>query len=165
MRRRVLSLYSPEALGWRGQVAIHLVYEDGSVETQQLENVITFAGKNLLRDGLYGNITGVTNTAVTWVALGNGATAEDASQTALISEQFRKAVTSQTASGTGALQTVLYVASTEANTFTINEIGWFAGSGASSSANTGVMIARVVPSPITKTSLQSLQITRTDTLS
>lgn len=163
LHRRAAMLFGAE-LPWSGHVQIVVRNADGSCEVHEVENIITNAGKNLLRDGLQG---AQTDSLVRWVALGNGSTSEANTQTQLAAEQFRKAITKFQTTGLnpGQLQTVEYIAPGEANTFTITEIGWFATPTATATANSGVMIARVLlGTAITKTALQSIQITRTDSI-
>ncbi|GEM_PF-1875023 len=126
-------------------------------------NLITDAGLNMIRDILRGTIT---DGKIKYVALGNGTTAPDPSQTQLVAEQFRKQVTSQNPDPVtpGKLYTELYIADTEANNFKCEEIGWFAGAEATATANTGIMIARVLYSR-QKSSTESWTIRRTDTIS
>lgn len=125
-------------------------------------NLITDAGLNMIRDMLMGS---VTDGEIKYVALGNDATAPAEAQTQLVAEQFRKQVTFQAADGAtaGKLYTELYIADTEANGFKTGEIGWFAGAAAAGTANTGIMIARVLYSR-QKTNLESWTIRRTDTI-
>lgn len=84
-----------------------------------------------------------------------------AGQTALDSEQFRKALTTNSAPATGAGKTTTYIAPGEANTWTTEEIGWFAGSTATATAGSGVMLARVLYHRA-KAATESIQIDRTD---
>lgn len=153
-------LHVHEAVGWQGHVTVTARQPDGSLTVERFRNLITNAGLNLLRDALGGY---ATDGQIKYVALGSGATAPAASDTGLALEEFRKAVTSQSAPATGELLTRLYVAPDEATTFTIRELGWFAGPAATSTPGSGVLVARVLYER-TKTSLESLQIDRTDTL-
>lgn len=149
---------------WYGDVTVIVTYADGSREIHRMQNIITNAGKNMYRDILRG---AQTDGAIRWIALGSGSTAELVTQTQLVSEQFRKAVTQFNTVGlsNGQVNTILYVAPGEANTFTIAEVGWFASPSATSATNSGIMIARVLlGTPISKTALQSIQITRTDSI-
>lgn len=90
-------------------------------------------------------------------------TSPAATDLGLNSEQFRKQVTTQSQVGTGQGQTTVYLAPSEATTFTIQEIGWFGGATASSAANSGILLARVLYNT-SKTNLESLQVQRIDTL-
>jgi len=108
----------------------------------------------------------VTDGEIKYVALGSDTTSPAEDQTTLVAEEFRKAVTSQNPDPVtaGKLYTELYVADTEANSFKCEEIGWFAGAAATASADTGIMIARVLYSR-QKASTESWTIRRTDTIS
>ena len=149
--------------GWIGQWELEIC-EGGKVkEIVPLQhNLITDAGLNMFRDALKGD---VTDCEIKYVGLGNGATAPANNQTTLVAEQFRKIVTSQNVDPVtaGKLYTELYIADTEANSFKCEEIGWFAGASATSSADTGIMIARVLYSR-QKSSTESWTIRRTDTM-
>jgi hypothetical protein len=150
-------------LAWLGQWEVVVCDKaDNIIERTGLcPNLITDAGLNMFRDLLSGAIT---DGEIKYVALGSGTTAPANGQTQLVTEQFRKLVTAQSNGITaGVLDTELYVADTEANSFKTEEIGWFAGSGATSTANTGIMIARVLYSR-QKSNLESWTIKRTDTI-
>ena len=125
-------------------------------------NLITDDGLDMFRDILKGD---VTDGKIKYVALGNDATAPANNQTTLVAEQFRKIVTSQNVDPVtaGKLYTEVYLADTEANTFKCEEIGWFAGANASTTKDTGIMIARVLYSR-QKSSTESWTIRRTDTM-
>lgn len=148
--------------GWHGRIRIVLRdtrgrFLPGSGRT--FDNLITNAGLNLVRDGLIG---AKTDTAIHYVALGTGTTAPAVTDTQLGAEVFRKAVTSQVAGASaGQAVTTLYVSPGDAAGVVIGEIGWFAGASATSAANSGVMVARVLYSH-THTNLESIQVQRTD---
>lgn len=147
--------------GWLGKWEIIIQDRAGNIIecTGLRPNLITDVGLNMLRDALSGAIA---DGEIKYVALGSGNTAPANGQTQLVTEEFRKAVTSQANQATaGELETILFVADTEANTFTTEEIGWFAGTAASGTADTGVMIARVLYSRA-KTNLESWTIRRLD---
>lgn len=151
-----------EKIGWSGIVTVKIYDQHGNpIEVWRHKNLITDAGKNLVRDALKGS---TTDLKIKYVALGSGTTAPAGSQTTLATEQFRKAITLQTAGTTGVVTTTGFIAASEATSFTIGELGWFAGTTATASANTGIMVARVLYSRA-KTSLESLEIDRTDTFS
>ena len=85
-----------------------------------------------------------------------------ATDTTLHHETFRKAVTVQSAGSAGVGTTTLYVAPQDDNAV-IAEIGWFAGASATGATGSGAMVARVLYNH-NHTNLESLQITRQDTL-
>lgn len=153
-------LHIAELMLWKGKVRIIVTGPDGRREEVLLDNLITDAGKNLLRDAL---MTGTTDCEIRYVALGSSNAAPAAGQTQLGAEFFRKQVTKQEAGGAGVLTTTVYIAPYEANQ-QIEEIGWFAGPGATGAANSGIMVARVLYSRL-KNQLESLEIQRTDTIS
>ena len=130
-------------------------------KTIQLQNLITDAGLNYIRDLLDGSINPPTE--IRYIALGSSNVAPAVSDTKLGNELFRKPVTKQELPGTGQVSSTCYVAPYEAN-FQIEEIGVFAGPTATAEKDTGILIARVLWSHL-RTELESLQIVRTDTIS
>lgn len=98
----------------------------------------TDAGRNLERDAA----KGIASPVVKYFALGTGNSTPSSAQTALDAEAFRKTVTSFTNGATGELIVNVYVAPSEAVGLNIAEVGIFAGTSATSNANSGVMIAR-----------------------
>jgi len=147
-------------LNWQGTLKIKAFDKDGNlVDEQNLKNLITSAGKNLLAEALRNN---VIDCEIKYIGIGSDNTAPSTADTTLGNETFRKAVTSQIAGGTGITITNLYVAPEEA-VGTIEEIGFFSGSSASATTDSGIMFARVLYSR-TKTAVESIQIERTDTI-
>jgi hypothetical protein len=148
-------------LAWTGQWEIIIKDMSGNIihRTGLRPNLITDAGLNMFRDFLSGAIA---DGEIKYVALGSGSTAPANGQTQLVAEEFRKLVTSQTNQATaGELETILFVADSEANTFKTEEIGWFAGAAAAADPDTGIMIARVLYSR-QKTNLESWTVRRID---
>lgn len=125
-------------------------------------NLIMDVGLNMFRDLLKGDIT---DGEIKYVALGNDSTAPANIQVKLVAEQFRKVVTSQNVDAVtaGKLYTEVYISDVEANAFKCEEIGWFAGAGASGIKDSGIMIARVLYSK-QKLNTESWTIRRTDTM-
>ena len=148
-------------LNWQGDVNIKALDKDGNIlQEDNLKNLITSAGKNLLAESLR---NGSLDAEIKFISIGSDNTAPSAGDTTLGNETFRKAVTSQTAGGSvGVTITNLYVAPEEA-VGTIEEIGFFSGSSASSTTDSGTLFARVLYSR-TKTAVESIQIERTDTI-
>lgn len=132
---------------WRDQIRPNLIMDDGL---------------DMFRDILKGD---VTDGKIKYVALGNDSTAPVNNQKKLVAEQFRKVVTSQNPDPVtvGKLYTEVYISDVEANSFKCEEIGWFAGAAASTTKDTGIMIARVLYSR-QKSSTESWTIRRTDTM-
>lgn len=86
-----------------------------------------------------------------------------ATDTQLQNEIFRKAVTSVANGGaTGEALITVYLAPGDENA-QLQEVGWFAGAGATGSPNTGVLLARGVYSH-NHTGLESIQFTLDSTL-
>jgi mannan endo-1,4-beta-mannosidase len=115
--------------------------------------IFTTAGLNLLRDSLRGQGSDV----ISYVAIGTGNTPPTANDVQLQNEVYRKAVSSFTPGTTGELVVNTYLAASEAVNISIAEVGWFAGSTASSAANSGVLVARGLYSHV-KASTESIQI-------
>ena len=146
-------------LDWQGKVKVKALDADGNVlQEDTINNLITTAGKNLLAKALRES----TDCEIKYIAIGSSNTAPSTSDSQLGSETFRKAVTSQVAGSSGVTITNLYVAPEEA-VGTIEEIGFFSGSTASATTNSGTLYARVLYSR-TKTAVESIQIERTDTI-
>lgn len=149
--------------GWLGEWELE-IREGGQVKeiVPLTHNLITDAGLNMFRDILKGD---VTDGKIKYVGLGNDATAPANSQADLVAEQFRKIVTSQNVDPVtaGKLYTEVYIADTEANAFKCEEMAWFAGAAASGTADSGIMIARVLYSR-QKSSTESWTFRRTDTV-
>lgn len=147
-------------LNWQGNIKIKALGKNQEViQEWDINNLITSAGKNLLAEALRNSTLDVE---IKYVALGNDSTAPTTSDTTLGNEIFRKIVTSQVGAGTGVTKTTCYVAPDEA-VAQIEEIGFFAGSSASATTDSGVLYARILFSR-NKTSLEALQIERTDTI-
>lgn len=152
-----------EKTGWLGEWELIIKDLDGNIieRTGLKPNLIMDDGLNMFRDFLNGT---VTDGEIKYVALGSGNTALSNTQTDLAAEEFRKAVTTQTSgAGVGTLETLLYVVESEANDFKTEEIGWFAGALASASADSGIMVARILYSR-QKTDLETWSIVRNDTI-
>ncbi|GAB6170945.1 hypothetical protein JCM15765_04230 [Paradesulfitobacterium aromaticivorans] len=164
MQRQTDARISDNPFGWLGQWELE-ISENGQIkEVIPLKpNLLTDAGLNMMRDMLSGAIT---DAQIKYVALGNNATAPANTDIQLGAEQFRKIVTNRNTDPVtpGKLYTELYIADTEANAFRCEEIGWFAGAGATATANTGIMIARILYSR-QKANTESWTIRRTDTIS
>ncbi len=146
-------------LNWSGKIKITTFYKNGKVEIDELENIITDAGLNFIRDLLIGE---EPEGRIKQLALGGSSDSPAAENTELGDEQFRKPTTILQEDGTGRAETITYISPNEAN-FQIEEIGWFAGEDATDTPDSGVMIARVLYSK-EKTTLESIQIDRVDEL-
>lgn len=134
------------------EVVVSDVETGAVIERQTAHNLVVNNGLNLIRDLLDGDaVAGLTHFAV-----GTGTTAVSATQTALVTEVFRAAVTSRT-SNAQQLVVTYYLASGSANGNTLAEAGLF------NAASTGTMFARVkFASTIVKTA--SIAVTFTWTI-
>jgi hypothetical protein len=115
---------------------------------------LTDVGRNLLRDARRGLVTDVS---IKYVAVGTSSTAPAAGDTQLGAEVFRKALTSSSSPATGQGMFTLYLAPGDAVSVGIQEVGWFAGAGASGTANSGVLIAHGLYAH-TKLASESIQV-------
>ena len=153
-----------ETSNWLGQWEIEIT-ENGKVKeiVPLKHNLITDVGLNMFRDLLRGTIT---DGKIGYVALGSNLTTPIDTSTQLVTERFRKIVTSQNVDPVtiGRLYTELYISDIEANDFRCEEIGWFAGVGATATVNTGICIARILYSR-QKLTTESWTIRRTDQIS
>lgn len=114
---------------------------------------ITNAGLNLLRDGA----SGANNPLITYVALGTSGTAPNAADVKLGAESFRKAVTSYTnGASVGEILINLYLAPGDDVGDNIAEIGFFGGNTASTTKDSGVLLAHGLYSH-TKLATESIQ--------
>jgi hypothetical protein len=144
---------------WLGEFDIVVRRAGKVVERHSLKNRLMNVGLNMMRDVLDG---AVTDGELKYLALGTSAAAIDDTDTTLGAEGFRKAFTSQTAGGTGELDSTVLVTTAEANV-AIKEIGIFAGAAAGAGADSGIMVSRVLWTH-TKTSDEEIEFVRTDTI-
>lgn len=143
------------------RLGVNVVAEVRDAETgellaeQAVHNLVVNAGLNLIRDLLDGDAPA----GLTHFAVGTGATAVAASQTALVTETFRAAVTQRT-SDAQQLIVKYFLPSGSANGGTLAEVGLF------NAASTGTMFARaVLATTIAKTSSITVTFTWTVALS
>jgi hypothetical protein len=105
---------------------------------------LTDAGKNLRRNAQRASLSD-RDARILYVAIGTSSTAPTSGDTALGAEVFRKAMTSDAngaAAGEGLF--TLYLSPQDAIGVNIQEVGWFAGSGASGTTGSGVLVARAL---------------------
>jgi hypothetical protein len=124
-----------------------------------IKNLITDAGLNMIRNALNGELV---STEIRYLAVGTSATTPSTTQTQLGAEIFRTPFISSTKPATGQLEKTAIILEAEA-VANIREIGIFAGSTATATANSGIMVSRVLYSR-NKTNLESIQIVRRDTI-
>ena|SRR5487761_1151534 len=121
----------------------------------------TNIGLNLWRDGE----AGVNNPTITYVALGNGTNAPTAGDTTLQNETFRKQVTTQTDGTTGEILITMYLGPNDDIGADIEEVGFFGGSTATSTPNTGILVAHGLWSHNPKANTESITFTLDTTFS
>lgn len=148
-----------ELNGWQGKFDVFIKQDDEWIHDKTINNTITDNGLNFFRDCLRGT---VTDAQLKYIAVGTSSTAVSTTDSQLGNEVFRKAIYSRTAGTTGQCISIGILEDTEAN-YSIAEIGIFAGTTASATANSGIMVSRVLYSRV-KSSLESIQIQRTDTI-
>lgn len=128
----------------------------------RLENQLTAINRTIRNQMLLNTYTGGTDALkIRYFAFGTDDTPATEAQTALGSEQFRKALT-QIYENNGSVVSVVSLQSSEAN-FRIKEIGVFCGPAALSTADSGTMLSRVV-CDIDKNANIVLNIVRTDSV-
>jgi len=145
--------------GWLGEYEIIVTHQDGNIEKEKLNNRITNAGLNMLRDGLKGD---VTDLELKYLALGTDGTAVNDADTQLGLEGFRTTFIKKESPGIGILKSTALVLDNEA-VFNVKELGIFAGATATPTADTGIMISRILYDR-DKTNLESIQFVRSDTI-
>lgn len=110
-------------------------------------------GLNLLRNSMGTSDKGT----ITYVALGTSSTAPTANDHTLGNEVFRKKVTSYTNGATGEILINMYLSPADAVGTNIAEVGFFGGNTATSTPNSGVLLARGLYAHNPKTALESIQ--------
>lgn len=120
-RAKKLQLASREAFGVAGRLTIFNA-RTGEVLVDK-DNLVVTAGKNVLRNALY---SGATAT-LTDISVGTGSTIPGVTDTALVAEVFKKALTSRSTPAETKIVVDMYLASSEANGNTLTEAGLWAG--------------------------------------
>jgi hypothetical protein len=143
-----------DKIGWFGEFEII----DGD-ERFMINNRITNAGLNLLRDALNGE---VTSCEIKYLALGTSSATVSDTDTQLGGEIFRTTFITTTKPDIGQLEKTALILDNEA-VAPIEEIGIFAGLTATTVSNSGIMISRVLYSR-NKTNLENIQIIRRDSI-
>jgi hypothetical protein len=138
--------------GWEGSFII---------KTKDSEEII----KNRIMDSALSELIKVlqglpTDLELLYLAVGTDNTAVTDNDTQLGNEIFRTQFTSSSITNTGELTSLAIILESEA-IGTIEEIGIFAGSGASALANSGILVSRILWNRI-KTSADEIQFTRID---
>ena len=121
----------------------------GKTTVEEYHNLAVNAGLDLIRDFMYGDAVSGLNR----FAIGTGTTAEDPADTQLQNEVFRDQFTKVDKIDQG-LEIQYYLSSTSANGNIISEAGLF-GNGATDTANSGTLYARVTFPGEEKTSAEA----------
>lgn len=143
---------------WDGLIDVTVRAGGRVVRRDRFHNMIVDSGLAAMAAGIGG--VGLAG-GIRWIAVGTGTDTVVASDTKLGAETFRKRTTQQSPTGPQVI-TTLYLGPGDA-VGQIEEIGWFTGAGATADPDTGVLLARVLYSH-DKTALESVTITRTDTI-
>ena len=115
----------------------------------------TSAGCDLMSDAL----AGLDNSLIRYFAVGTGSTAPSVNDTQLVSEVMRKPITSFVdGSNNAEILVNCYLASSDVVGLNITEIGLFGGNAATSTAGSGVLVARGLYTLTNKNSQQGAQI-------
>lgn len=135
-----------EAIGIKGKLTVQLIRDGKIIDERKVTNVIATTGK-----GLVATLVAGSGTAFSHMAIGTDSTAEDASDTSLVTEAGRVTLTSKDVSA----NTVQYIGDFPAGTGTgsIVEAGIFNASSA------GTMLNRTTFSTVNKTASDALKIT------
>jgi len=150
---------------WQTEVEVVIRNLDGVV-TERHTNQIQNPGLNYMAKSL---ISSTFDMKIRYMGYGPSSSTGDVvckvlGGAASSGESGRKAITSATSSATGRVFTVCYLAPSEANE-KIGELGWFAGSSATATLDSGTLVGRSIGLNRTKTNIESITITRTDILS
>lgn len=138
-----------ESLGWFGKVIIIRKKGDRIIKKRLVNNLITNLGLNEIVKSLYNN----PDMILKYVAIGDDDTAPQSTNTQLGNEIFRTPIVTQTVSGTGEVTSRALIIDSEpfpavgpdpGYQCDINEIGFFAGSSATGTINSGTLISRLV---------------------
>lgn len=147
-----------DALGWLGQFKIKVKnVETGEVTEELIKNRIT----NTALDAIINILDNIDpNLDIKYLAIGTDNSPLDDNDTKLGTEVFRTQFTASNNTAVGEFTTEFAVLDSEAVT-TWEEIGIFCGDSATASADTGIMLSRILYNR-TKTALEEVDITRID---
>lgn len=113
------------------------------VDRQHIKNQLTVLNQTLRDSQLMGTYSAAADALkIKYFAFGTGTTPAATSDTQLVSEQYRKQLTTLDNPTPGTVQSVVSLGTGEAN-FTITEIGVFCGPDATGTANSGTLLSRV----------------------
>lgn len=146
----------------RGVFTIECRAPDGRLLGREVvKNQLTAINQTVRTQMLLGTYTGALDALqIKYFALGTGTTPATVNDTQLVAEVLRKPLTQLSNPAPGQVVSVVAFGAAEAN-FNIREIGVFGGADATSEANSGTLLARVVVN-VTKNDNILLNITRTD---
>lgn len=149
-----------EDKNWEGKYVIQVknVNTGKIIKEDVIYNRILDNALNQMAKALY---DGTNDCVVKYLALGTQTASSSNTATNLGSESFRTYRASSTISSTGEVKNVFNIQSTEAK-FAIKEIGIFAGSTATATATTGIMISTIGWIYDKSSVDQEIQITRYD---
>jgi len=143
-----------EELKMTGALKIEVFNPDGSIkETRDIKNLVVTTGKGFIASRMVGTAAAV----ISHMAVGTGATAAAAGDTALGSESARVAITSGTASGVVATYVATFPAGT--GTAALTEAGLL------NAGSAGTLLCRTVFSVINKGANDAMTVTWTVTVS
>ena len=136
------------------------VYRSGKLYKHDIiKNIITDVALNKEIEILLGN---APDMEIQYMAFGTSNTAPSVSDAQLGSESARfQPTTAFTRTAIGTVEGSVFLASGDLVGVSIREIGVFCGSGATSSANTGTLLSRILWS-FDKTANDEIEITRSD---
>ena len=144
-------------IGWVGEFKIKTKHKDGSIKEDIIKNRIT----NVALQAIINILDNIDpNLDIKYLAIGNDNTAINDNDTTLGNEIFRTQFQSSDNDATGQFTTIFSVLDSEA-VGQWEEIGIFCGSSATSTADTGIMLSRILYSR-NKTSLEEIDFTRID---
>ena len=148
-------------INWYENITVEI--REGGVlkDTTHFHNKITDVGLNWFADCLRSSTRTIK---ILYMGYGSSNLAATSTSTTLSSETGRKIITSASSGTVGQCITICYLAPGE-GTGSITEIGWFAGTSATATLNSGRLMSRTTAYSHTKTALESLTVTRTDTFS
>jgi hypothetical protein len=119
--------------------------------------MITQDALNLFRNALYGDSV---NLQINYIAVGSDSSPITGVETTLGNETFRTQISTRNKTSNGVLDTIASALDSD-GAMTIREIGFFAGGNAVK--DSGTLISRILWNR-DKTSLESIQFNRTDTV-
>lgn len=130
------------------------------LERFDVHNLITDLALNKFADNIRAEQTEQLD--IRYVAIGDSDDPPLAADTTLGNETFRKAITGGSRPSVGVAVTVCNFLTSEAN-IQWEEIGFYAGANCTASADTGLLVARVLFSHL-KDSGESIQVSRRDSI-